>query len=95
MHEIGLRMALGASRGTVFKMIYRQSIGIVAAGLGVGLAIALAVAQSVGSFVVVNVWDPATYLFVGTVLALAALGSCYLPARRAMTVEPSVALRED
>jgi ABC-type lipoprotein release transport system permease subunit len=41
------------------------------------------------------VWDPATYLFVATILALAALASCYLPARRAMAVEPMVALRED
>jgi putative ABC transport system permease protein len=45
--------------------------------------------------VVVNAWDPKTYAAVGLVLALAALGSCYLPARRAMSVEPMVALRED
>jgi predicted permease len=95
VHEIGLRMALGASRGRVFRMIYRQSIGIVAAGLGVGLAIALAVARTVGSFVVVSVWDPATYILVCGTLALAALASCYLPARRAMAVEPMVALRQD
>jgi len=68
-------------------MIYRQSIGIVALAWG-GLAIALAVAQSVGSFVVVNVWDPATYLFVELFCARRPR-SCYLPARRAMTVEPS------
>jgi predicted permease len=95
VHEIGLRMALGASRGNVFRMIYRQSIVIVAAGLGVGLALALAVAHTVGSFVVVNVWDPTTYVAVAAVLALAALGSCYFPARRATAVEPMVALRED
>ncbi|MGD0737892.1 MAG: ABC transporter permease [Terracidiphilus sp.] len=95
VHEIGLRMALGASRGNVFRMIYRQSIVIVAAGLGVGLAIALAVARTVGSFVVVNVWDPGTYLLVCATLALAALASCYFPARRAMAVEPMVALRQD
>jgi len=94
-HEIGLRMALGASRGNVFKMIYRQSIVIVAAGLGTGLAVALLVAQAVGSIVVVSVWDPVTYVIVGSALTLAALGSCYLPARRAMAVEPMVALRED
>ena len=95
VHEIGLRMALGASRGDVFKMIYRQSILIVAAGLGIGVALALAATRAVGSFVVVSVWDPVTYLFVAGVLALAALASCYLPARRAMAVEPMVALRED
>jgi len=95
MHEIGLRMALGASRGTVFKMIYRQSIVIIAAGLGVGLVLAFLLAQAAGSFVVVSVKDPSTYAVVAFVLAMAALGSCYLPARRAMAVEPMVALRED
>ena len=95
IHEIGLRMALGATRGTVFRMIYRQSIVIVAVGLGVGLALALLVARAVGTVVIVNVWDPATYALVGTVLALAALASCYFPARRAMAVEPMVALRQD
>ena len=95
IHEIGLRMALGATRGRVFRMIYRQSIVIVAVGLGVGLAIALGVARAVGAFVIVSVWDPATYALVGSVLALAALASCYFPARRAMAVEPMVALRQD
>ncbi len=95
MHEIGLRMALGASRGDVFRMIYRQSIVIVAAGVGIGLVLAFVVARAAGSFVVVSVRDPATYAVVAIVLALAALGSSYLPARRAMAVEPMVALRED
>ncbi len=95
MHEIGLRMALGASRSDVFKMIYRQSIVIVAGGLGVGLVLAFLVAQAAGSFVMVSVRDPSTYAVVAAILALAALGSSYLPARRAMAVEPMAALRED
>ena len=95
MHEIGLRMALGASRGSVFRMIYRQSVVIIAIGLGFGLALALLVARAVRGFVTVSVWDPLTYLLVGTVLAMAALASCYFPARHAMAVEPMVALRED
>jgi predicted permease len=94
-HEIGLRMALGASRGDVFRMIYRQSVVIVAGGLGVGLILAFLVAQAAGSFVVVSVRDPSTYAVVAVVLALAALGASYLPARRAMGVEPMTALRED
>ena len=57
VHEIGLRMALGASRASVFRMIYRQSVMIVAAGLAAGLAMALLVARAVGSMVVVSVWD--------------------------------------
>jgi predicted permease len=95
VHEIGLRMALGASRGTVFKMIYRQSIRIIAIGLAIGLVVAVLAAQAVGSFVVISVRDPATYGVVMAALALVALASCYLPARRAMDVEPMVALRED
>ncbi len=95
IHEIGLRMALGASRGSVFRMIYRQSVVIIAIGLGFGLAIALLVARAVRGFVTVSVWDPVTYMVVGIVLAVAALASCYFPARYATAVEPMVALRED
>ena len=95
VHEIGLRMALGASRGVVFRMIYRQSMVMIGCGLGAGMLLALALAKAIGTFVVVNVWDPTTYVGVGLVLAFAALASCYLPARRAMSVDPMVALRED
>ncbi len=95
VHEIGLRMALGATRGRIFQMIYRHSLLIVGWGLAIGLAMALLAARAVASLVMVSVWDPATYVVVATVLALAALGSCYLPVRRAMAVDPVVALRED
>ena len=95
IHEIGLRMALGASRSSVFRMIYRQSVVIVAIGLGFGLVLALLVAQAVRGFVTVSVWDPITYIVVAAVLASAALASCYFPARYATAVEPMVALRED
>jgi ABC-type antimicrobial peptide transport system permease subunit len=95
IHEIGLRMALGATRGSVFSMIYRQSMRIVAVGLGIGLVVALLAARAVGSFVIVSAWDPATFGTVVSALTLAALASCYLPARRAMAVDPMVALRQD
>jgi len=95
VREIGLRVALGASRSSVFRMIYRQSIIIIACGLGGGLALALLIARAVGSLVVVSVWDPFTYAGVAFVLALAALASCYPPARHAMAVDPITALRED
>jgi predicted permease len=95
VREIGLRMALGASRGVVFKMIYRQSIRIVGIGLGIGLIVAVAAAQAFGSLVIVSVRDPATYAIVITALGIVALASCFLPARRAMAVEPMVALREN
>jgi predicted permease len=95
VHEIGLRMALGATRGSVFRMIYQQSALIIAAGLGLGLGIALLAAKAFGTLVVVSVWDPTTYVLVCSVLAVAALVSCFLPARHATNVEPMVALRED
>jgi predicted permease len=95
VREIGLRVALGASRSSVFRMVYRQSLIIIACGLGSGLALALLIARAVGSFVVVSVWDPFTYLGVALVLAAAALASCYPPAKHAMAVDPITALRED
>ncbi len=95
VQEIGVRMALGATRGSVFEMIYRQSMRIVAVGLGIGLAVALLVAQGVGTLMIVSAWDPVTFATVVSALVLAALASCYLPARRAMAVEPMVALRQD
>ena len=76
-------------------MIYRQSMRMVAVGLGIGLVVALLVARAVGSLVIVSAWDPVTFATVLSALVLAALASCYLPARRAMTVEPMVALRQD
>jgi predicted permease len=95
VREIGLRVALGASRSSVFRMIYRQSVIIIACGLGGGLVLALLIARAVGSFVVVSVWDPFTYAGVALVLAVAALASCYPPAQHAMAVDPITALRED
>ena len=95
IHEIGLRMALGATRGSVFKMIYGQSMRIVAVGLGLGLVVALLAARAVDSFVIVSACDPTTYVIVVIALTLAALASCYLPVRRAMAVDPMRALRQD
>ncbi|MGB6729107.1 MAG: FtsX-like permease family protein, partial [Terracidiphilus sp.] len=91
VREIGLRVALGASRSSVFRMIYRQSVIIIACGLAGGLALALLIARAVGSFVVVSVWDPFTYAGVAAILAAAALASCYPPAQHAMAVDPITA----
>ena len=95
VHEIGLRMALGATRASVFRMIYRQSMRTVAVGLAVGLVAALLVARAVASFILVSPWDPVTFATVISCLTVAALASCYLPAHRATTVEPMIALREN
>ena len=95
VHEIGVRMALGASRGGVFRLIYRQSAIMIGVGLGIGVVVAIFATKAVSQFVVVGSRDPATFVIVAGILALAALASCYPPARRAMKVQPMTALRED
>ena len=93
-HEIGVRMALGAQPGQILKMIFRQGMLIVGVGLGVGIFGALGISKMVGSLLIgVGGADALTYAAVSIVLALVALAACYVPARRAMRVDPMVALR--
>ena len=92
-HEIGVRMALGAQPTDILKMVFGEGLLIVAMGLGVGIALALAAAQVVGKFLTVSAMDPATYVAVSAILTTVALAACYIPARRAMRVDPMVALR--
>ena len=94
-HEIGVRMALGAKYSDILRMVYRQGLRIVGIGLAVGLAATFAVAHLVRSFIVVSATDPATYFGVSAILAAIALLACYIPARRAMRVDPMQALREE
>ncbi|MGE5205352.1 MAG: ABC transporter permease, partial [Chlamydiota bacterium] len=91
-HEIGVRMALGAQPKEILRMILRQGFAIVALGLVVGVAAALAAARVVGTFLTVSPTDPVTYVSVSVLLALVALAACIIPARRAMRVDPMVAL---
>jgi putative ABC transport system permease protein len=92
-HEIGVRMALGAQPTDILKMVFGEGLFIVAMGLGVGIALALAAAQVVGKFLTVSATDPVTYVAVSAILTVVALAACYIPARRAMRVDPMVALR--
>ncbi len=93
-HEIGIRMALGAQRAEVLKMILGQGFVIVAAGLVLGCLSAFAAARLVANMLVgVSPADPATYSAVVVVLGLIGLAACYVPARRAMRVDPMEALR--
>lgn len=92
-HEIGVRMALGAQPLDILGMIFREGFLIVAVGLAVGIAGALAASRIVGSFLTVSAHDPVTYALVTGVLAFVALAACFIPARRAMRVDPMVALR--
>lgn len=91
-HEIGIRMALGARPLDILKMIFGQGLTIVGIGLIVGLAAAYGAGQLVGNFLTVSPTDPLTYFTVSAALTLVALTACYIPARRAMRVDPMVAL---
>jgi predicted permease len=94
-HEIGIRVALGAERSDVLRMVFRQGVVIVGVGLGLGLAAAFASASVVASFLAVSAVDPVTYITGSVALALVALLASYIPARRAMRVDPMVALRHE
>jgi putative ABC transport system permease protein len=92
--EIGVRMALGAQRRTILWMVSRRGILIIGIGLSIGLLAAIAAGQLVGEFLVgIGPADPVTYITVSMLLSSIALAACYIAARRAMHIEPTVALR--
>ncbi|HEY2820121.1 MAG TPA: ABC transporter permease [Candidatus Acidoferrum sp.] len=94
--EIGLRMALGASRPAVMRMILSQGGKLAAAGVIVGLGASLALTRSMEAMLYgVSTSDPFTFIAVATLLTAVALAACYIPARRAMQVDPMVALRHE
>jgi predicted permease len=93
-HEIGIRMALGAQKTDVLKLVMRQGIILTLAGLAIGLATALGLTRLIKSFLFgVSAVDPVTFTIALLILAAVALLACYLPARRAANVDPMVALR--
>jgi putative ABC transport system permease protein len=96
--EIGIRVALGAQRRDILKMVVGQGMALAAIGVALGLALALSLAfglAEVLSTVLFRVsrTDPPTYALVPVVLTLVALAACYVPARRALRIEPMHALR--
>jgi putative ABC transport system permease protein len=93
-HEIGIRTALGAQRRDVLRLVMRDGAKIVLFGIASGIAGAFALTRLMASLLFeVKPTDPATFAGVAILLALVALAACYIPARRAMRVEPMVALR--
>jgi predicted permease len=92
--EIGVRMALGAQRSQIFVMILRQASRLAVAGIAIGLIAALAATRLMTRFLYgVQPADPLTFAAVSLLLASVAFLACYLPARRAMRVDPMIALR--
>jgi predicted permease len=92
--EIGVRMALGAQPANVLRMVIREGMLLAGAGIIVGIAGALALGRVLQSLLFeVKPTDPATFVSVAIALALVAAAACYVPARRAMRVDPMEALR--
>jgi predicted permease len=93
-HEIGIRMALGANPANVLVMVICQGITLALTGVAIGIVVALGATRLISSMIFgVKSYDPITFLAVAAVLVIVALLACYIPARRAMKVDPMIALR--
>jgi putative ABC transport system permease protein len=95
-HEFGIRMALGAEKSKVLRQVLAQGLVLSLVGIGVGVAAGFGLTRFLGTLLFeVKPQDPLTFLAVALVMIAVALVSCYLPARRATTVDPADVLRMD
>jgi len=94
--ELGVRMALGADRSSVLRMVMRQGMSLSAIGLALGLLGSLAMSRVLVSFLFdVRPWDPATLLAAAVVLLLVCAVACFAPAQRATAVDPVKVLQAE
>ena len=92
--ELGIRMALGAQRRDLLRLVVGQGILLVLIGAAIGIAAAMSVTRFMSAMLYgIHADDPATFAAVAVLLTLVALAACYIPARRAMRVDPMIALR--
>jgi ABC-type antimicrobial peptide transport system permease subunit len=95
-HEIGIRMALGASRSNVLGLVTRQGMALTLVGLAAGLICAFGLTRLIASSLYgVQPTDPITFISAGAFVAVVALVASYIPGRRAAKVDPMVALRHE
>jgi ABC-type antimicrobial peptide transport system permease subunit len=92
--ELAIRMALGADRSTLLRLVLREGLRMTLTGVAIGLAAALALSRVMAGYVYgIKSTDPLAFATAALLLMLAALAACYIPARRAMHVDPMRALR--
>jgi putative ABC transport system permease protein len=95
-HEIGVRMALGALPADILKLVFRRGLTLLVLGIGLGLVGAFGVTRVLeGLLYKITATDPLSFIGVSLLLALVALLACFLPAQRAMKVDPMIALRRE
>jgi putative ABC transport system permease protein len=93
-HELGIRIALGANRASVLRLVLGESMALAAIGIAVGLAGAFAATRLIQSLLFgVTSTDAVTFVAISALLAVTALVASYVPARRAVRVDPMIALR--